>query len=82
VLDPRRRTLVYLLDILGLDLQADSPNGAKPIDPYVDLLLDVRKQLRDMKHWALADEIRNRLAELGVTVEDKPGGVATWRMSP
>jgi cysteinyl-tRNA synthetase len=81
-LDSLRRTLVYLLDVLGLDLHADSPNGAKPIDPYVDLLLDVRKQLRDMKQWALADEIRNRLADLGVTVEDKPGGVATWRMSP
>jgi cysteinyl-tRNA synthetase len=77
-LDRLRRTLVYLLDVLGLDLHADSPNGAKPIDPYVDLLLDVRKQLRDLKQWALADEIRNRLTDLGITVEDRPGGSSSW----
>jgi cysteinyl-tRNA synthetase len=79
--DRLRRTLVYLLDILGLDLRADAATGAKPIDPYVDLLLDVRKQLRDLKQWALADAIRNRLADLGVTVEDSKDGGATWRIS-
>jgi cysteinyl-tRNA synthetase len=45
---------------------------------FVDLLLDVRRKLRDLKQWTLADEIRDRLAELGVVVEDKPGGASSW----
>ena len=50
------------------------------IDPYVELLLEVRRKLRDVKQWALADEIRTRLGDLGVTVEDRPGGESTWRL--
>jgi cysteinyl-tRNA synthetase len=79
-LDRRRRTLVHLLDVLGLDLRAEGPAEQGSIEPYVDLLLEVRRKLRDLKQWALADEIRARLGALGVTVEDKPGGESTWRL--
>jgi cysteinyl-tRNA synthetase len=79
-IDRRRRTLVYLLDVLGLDLRSEAPIDQRAVDPYVDLLLDVRRKLRDIKQWALADEIRGRMAELGVVVEDKPGGDSTWRL--
>ena len=79
-IDRLRRTLVYLLDILGLDIRTEAPTGQRAIDPYVDLLLDVRRKLRDLKEWTLADEIRTRLADLGVTVEDRPGGESTWRL--
>ncbi len=78
--DRRRRTLVCLLGVLGLSLSEAQPRTTG--EPFVELLLDVRRKLRDMKQWALADEIRDRLADLGVTVEDKPGGVATWRLDP
>jgi cysteinyl-tRNA synthetase len=81
-LDRRRRTMVYLLEILGLDIRSEAPSAdQRAIDPYVDLLLSVRRQLRDIKQFALADEIRSRLADLGVVVEDKPGGDSTWRMT-
>jgi cysteinyl-tRNA synthetase len=79
-LDQRRRALVQLLGVLGLDLGSDQPREQRSIEPYVALLLDVRRKLRDVKQWALADEIRTRLAELGVTVEDKPGGESAWRL--
>jgi cysteinyl-tRNA synthetase len=79
-LDQRRRTLVQLLDVLGLDIRAEGPAEQGSIEPYVDLLLEVRRKLRDLKQWALADEIRTRLGGLGVTVEDKPGGESTWRL--
>jgi cysteinyl-tRNA synthetase len=79
-IDRRRRTMVDLLDVLGLDIRAEAPGEERSIEPYVEMLLEVRRKLRDLKQWALADEIRARLGELGVTVEDKPGGVAAWRL--
>ncbi|HYY87355.1 MAG TPA: cysteine--tRNA ligase, partial [Chloroflexota bacterium] len=72
-----RRTMLHLLDVLGIDLTTVDQQQA--IDPYVDLLLDVRRKLREAKQWALADEIRGRLDSLGIIVEDKPGGESTWR---
>jgi cysteinyl-tRNA synthetase len=77
-LDRRRRTLVYLLDVLGVSLDQTTPETSG--EAFVELLLDVRRKLRDIKQWALADEIRARLGELGVAVEDKPGGESTWRL--
>jgi cysteinyl-tRNA synthetase len=78
--DRRRRTLVYLLDVLGLDILSVDSRDQQSIEPFVELLLDTRRKLRDIKQWALADEIRSRLNNLGVTVEDKPGGESTWRV--
>jgi cysteinyl-tRNA synthetase len=78
-LDRRRRTLVYLLGVLGLDLSAAQPSEAASVGPLVELTLDIRSKLRDIKQWALADEIRDRLNDLGIIVEDKPGGESTWR---
>jgi cysteinyl-tRNA synthetase len=79
-LDRHRRTLVYLLDVLGLNLDSTERTNGQSIEPYVSLLLDTRRKLRDVKQWALADEIRDRLSDLGITVEDKPGGESTWRV--
>jgi cysteinyl-tRNA synthetase len=81
--DRRRRTLVRLLDVLGIDLRADAPgNNHQEIGPFLDLLLEVRRKLREAKQWSLADEIRTRLTGMGVTVEDRPDGESTWSFDP
>jgi cysteinyl-tRNA synthetase len=49
-------------------------------EPLIQLLLDTRNRLREAKQWALADGIRSRLTELGITVEDRPDG-SVWHMS-
>jgi cysteinyl-tRNA synthetase len=46
----------------------------------LDLLVDLRKQARATKNYALGDEIRKRLGELGVTLEDRADGT-TWRVN-
>jgi cysteinyl-tRNA synthetase len=79
-LDRGRRTLVYLLDVLGLSLDTDSASQHTSIEPFVDLLLETRTKLREIRQWTLADEIRDRLSALGVIVEDKSGGDSTWRL--
>lgn len=49
------------------------------IDPLLELLVDLRSRLRAAEQWPLADEIRERLSSLGITLEDAPGKT-TWRM--
>jgi cysteinyl-tRNA synthetase len=46
----------------------------------VELLLELRAKVREQKMWDLSDLIRDRLAELGVQVEDGKGGSSwTWK---
>ena len=38
------------------------------------LLIELRAEARKKKDFATADRIRNTLAEIGVILEDRPGG--------
>ena len=72
-----RHTLKELAGVLGLTLQA----MAKPFTdaaPFIELLIKTRKQLRDIKQFKLADEIRNTLLETGVILEDTAQGTV-WK---
>jgi cysteinyl-tRNA synthetase len=71
-------TLLELTGVLGLQLETSQPQGAEAA-PFIDLLLELRAKLRAAKQYALADEVRNRLTDLGVTVEDTREG-STWRI--
>jgi len=44
----------------------------------IDLLIQVRAEARKTKQYALSDLIRDRLGELGIVLEDRPGGTV-WR---
>lgn len=66
-----------LSGVLGLRLERASTRSSQA-DPYVDLLLEVRGELRRQKLWALSDLIRDRLAALDVVLEDTKDGSA-WR---
>lgn len=71
-----QNTLRDLAGILGLKLeevQAEFDGG-----PFVDLLVNVRSELRVAKQWQLSDMIRDRLIELGISLEDTPQGTK-WR---
>jgi cysteinyl-tRNA synthetase len=69
-------TLRELAAIVGLRLRPASKT-THAADPFVDLLLDVRQELRQAKQFALSDKIRDTLQALGVTIEDTPQG-ARW----
>jgi len=72
-----RDTLVEFAGVLGLTLkEPDAPFvGA---EPFIDLLINTRKSLREAKQFQLADEIRDRLGKLGITLEDTPQGTV-WK---
>jgi len=69
--------LKELAGVLGLTLET-APQRDETIEPFVDLLLEVRAELRKQRLWDLADRIRIRLGELGIRVEDTAQG-STWR---
>lgn len=77
-LSPAQDTLRTLTGVLGLRLE--EKRGGGEADAFIDLLVDVRSELRKAKQWALSDLIRDRLAELGVTIEDSKEGT-TWHWS-
>ena len=43
-------------------------------DKLIQLLIDVRQELRKEKNFKLADKIRDKLKEFGITLEDLPTG--------
>ncbi|MFZ5855206.1 MAG: cysteine--tRNA ligase [Chloroflexota bacterium] len=65
-----------LTGVLGLRLQ--DKKGSADADPFINLLIEVRTEARKQKQWAMSDLIRDRLKELGVTIEDSKDGT-TWR---
>jgi len=49
--------------------------GKKSIDSEIQELIDRRQQARKEKDWKTADEIRDKLKEMGIILEDTPQGV-------
>jgi cysteinyl-tRNA synthetase len=74
--------LKELGQVLGLFFEAPRAEaGASDqlVDGLVQLLIDLRAEARKAKNFALGDQIRKRLGELGITLEDRPGGTG-WRL--
>ena len=74
-LENAQQTLEKLSGVLGLSLRAEE--SIHPADAFIDLLVEVRTEVRQAKLWELSDKIRDRLAELGVQVEDNKAG-SSW----
>ncbi|MBQ2775975.1 MAG: cysteine--tRNA ligase, partial [Peptococcaceae bacterium] len=68
-----------LLSIMGLDFSADNGANDGLVDDLMNLLIDLRKQARAEKNYAMADQIRNQLNEIGVVLEDTKQGT-TWKL--
>ena len=67
---------------LGLFLKPPTEKqegGDQLVSGLVELLIEVRADSRKAKNFAAADKIRNSLAELGVVLEDRPGGTVWSR---
>ena len=65
-----------LLQVFGL--RTERAAGGNQADAFINLLIEIRRELRSQKLWALSDLVRDRLAELGVLLEDSKEGT-TWR---
>lgn len=70
--------LMELTTVLGL-LQQDPEEAAEEIEPEVQALIDERQAARKAKDFARADEIRDQLKAMGITLKDTPQGVQVIR---
>ena len=74
-------TVRAMLGILGVDpldsqweSATDSSDATAALDVLVQAELRRRQQARADKNWAVADEVRDRLAQAGIEVTDTPNG--------
>ncbi|HMQ30174.1 MAG TPA: cysteine--tRNA ligase [Chloroflexaceae bacterium] len=72
-------TFRELAGVLGLRLDPARRGKGQDVAPFVELLIEVRAELRKARQFALADMVRARLADLGVTLEDGPQGTR-WKV--
>jgi cysteinyl-tRNA synthetase len=59
--------------VMGL-FEAGTRSEETDVDPFLRLILDVRRELRERKLYDLSDSIRDRLKALGVEVRDTREG--------
>ena len=76
-LAPAQALLRELTGVLGLRLE-EAGGASAEAAPFIDLLMELRAELRKQKLWALSDLVRDRLAGLNVTLEDSKEGTR-WR---
>jgi cysteinyl-tRNA synthetase len=67
-------------DVLGIVTEDAGQGSRAGIEgELIDSMLAVRADLRNARQYELADSIRDRLAELGVDIQDGPDGT-TWQL--
>ena len=75
-----QETLHELAGVLGLTLKEPRLDTGAEASPFIQLLVDIRADLRSAGRYDLADKIRLQLAELGVTLEDTAHGTE-WKVT-
>ncbi|MBP1945270.1 cysteine--tRNA ligase [Methanobacterium petrolearium] len=62
--------LLKIGDILGVDFLTNRQHDDLT-EELVDLITNIREKLRQKNEWELADDIRTKLGELNIIIEDK-----------
>ena len=59
----------FVFDVLGLE-DASENNYSAQLEGSIELLIQLRKEAREQKNWALSDQIRDALLELNIQLKD------------
>lgn len=65
---------VFAIDILGLKQDTQSTADDNSLSDVVDLLLNMRLEAKKNKNFEMADQIRNKLQDLGFEIKDTKDG--------
>jgi len=71
---------IFVTGILGLETDSSGLAEAVLLPKVVDLLLDVRREVKKNKDFNLSDRIRDDLGKIGITVKDRGDG-ADWEIT-
>ena len=64
----------FVFDVLGLEDEKISDGNNDKLEGTVNLLIEMRKQARENKNFALSDQIRDQLLALGIQLKDGKEG--------
>ncbi len=65
----------FIFDVLGLqDTTSINENNSQKLSGTVEMLINLRAEARNNKNFALSDEIRDQLLELGIQLKDGKEG--------
>jgi cysteinyl-tRNA synthetase len=62
----------YVFELLGL--QKEASQGNEKLEGVMKLVIELRKQAKESKNYAVSDAIRNQLAEIGIELKDGKEG--------
>jgi cysteinyl-tRNA synthetase len=66
----------FVFDVLGLEDEKVSDSANSKLEGTINLLIEMRKQARDNKNFALSDQIRDQLLSLGIQLKDGKEGTS------
>lgn len=64
----------FIYDVLGLFDENESSQNTEKLGDVVEILIEMRKEARANKNFALSDEIRDRLLAIGIQLKDGKDG--------
>ncbi|TRX00970.1 cysteine--tRNA ligase [Flavobacterium gawalongense] len=64
----------FVFDVLGLEDEKVSDSTNDKLEGTVNMLIEMRKQARDNKNFAMSDQIRDQLIALGIQLKDGKEG--------
>jgi len=67
-----------ILGIIPKSFESEQKGEADVLENVMRVIIDTRNELRKAKQWQLSDFIRNKLTEIGITLDDKPDSTA-WK---
>ena len=70
----------FMRDVLGLQAEmsnAEEDSGGDETSALLDLIVDMRTKAKANKDWGTADQIRDVLADHGITIQDSKDG-SSW----
>jgi cysteinyl-tRNA synthetase len=76
---PHLASVLAMLEVLGITVEAEAEVD-EDFAARVGSLIEQRRNARDNKDFALADQIRDELQQMGVTIEDTPTQT-TWSLN-
>lgn len=77
-----KETVEYIINVmeeaLGVKLKLETVVGNMTSE-LIEFILELRREARNEKNWAMSDKIRDRLAEMGIKIKDGKDKT-TWTM--
>lgn len=64
----------FVFEVLGLENEKIADGSNDKLEGTIQLLIDMRKQARENKNFALSDQIRDQLLALGIQLKDGKEG--------